>query len=124
MSHQSNAALQSIPVKMYQKDQLEDAGAFVHAAVARGEVAGAFVYGASPTNADADPDEAWGSLHVHMPLTHGVTYPGHEALKRRFYIQAFRQKECIVLWLKDSALEDAVAVLRTAIAPEEQKGKP
>jgi hypothetical protein len=103
-----------IAVRMYQHTQAVEAGAYVHDAVAKGEVAAAFVY--SESNSDAD--EAWGNLHVYMPSTYGFTYTGHEAIKAKFWIGEFRQKERIVLWIKDSSIEEALQVVGNAIAKD------
>lgn len=103
-----------IPVKIFQSTEVSSAGAFVHGAVAKGELAAAFVYSDTIT----ESGEAWGHLHVYMPTSFGFTLRGHEAIKAKYIISEFKQKERIVLWIKDTMLEEAVKTVNDAIAKE------
>lgn len=102
----------TIPVKLFQGTQRSEASEYLYGMRSKGEIAAGFLYQSS-----SEVDAAHGSLYVFLPDTHGFTYPGHEAIKQRFTIQDFRQREQIVLWIKDSEIEEALKLVASAIAP-------
>lgn len=102
-----------MPTLIFQNNDLKGASEHIYSNRAKGVVSAAFVY----SEKKADSNVCWGTLYVGMPENYGISEIGHNAIKARFHIAVFRQREQIAFGLKDTEIEDACELLFDAINP-------
>jgi hypothetical protein len=107
----------ALPVQLYQPDEKDAAGTWLHEQKRQGLVAAVFLY-ANPSGVS---EHCWGTLFACMPMNTGITLACHEALKKNYHIQVFVQGEQVGVWLKDSDIEAACSLLAGGILPSGRK---
>ena len=104
----------SVNVQIFQSGEIEAAGRYLHTRRANGEVAAVFLY---YKKNDPNAEESVGTLYVGMPDGSGLSKEGHEAIKARYHIAAFEQRNQIAVAITDTEIEEAYELLVFAIRP-------
>lgn len=106
--------MSTIPVKLFQSDETDAAGTFLHSQRAKGQIVAAFLY---QKKTDPSAEHSVGTLYVGMPETFGLTQSGHDAIKDRFHIAVFEQRNQIAVAIEDTEIESACELIGAAIKP-------
>ncbi|WP_194725295.1 hypothetical protein [Noviherbaspirillum malthae] len=94
----------SIPIRIFQPDEMELAGAFLQSFRMDGEISAAFIY----TKSSPNLVEKRGGLYIAFPATYHLDF---EKVKERYTVHSAVQGEQVSVWIKDTDIEEVVSYI-------------
>jgi hypothetical protein len=93
-----------IPLRLFQPDEQDLAGAFLQSCRMNDQISAAFIY----TRTTSAPEEDYGGLYVVFPNCYQADL---ENIQRRYQVHSPIKGEQLAVWIKDTEIDEALSYI-------------